>query len=193
MIHRAGKHFQSNVVAYLALFVALGGSAWAVAANSVGTKQLKDNAVSAKKIKKNAVRTPKIRDGAVSAAKLADGVVGATVRGFNYQTPASGTTATLFSLQGLTVTANCASGRVDARTSVDDAYISSVWVTPSDVSVGDADKDFDTTDTFLTNIGTGARTGSIEYVRPDGHRVSVSLQADMAVACTVSGHAFGSG
>jgi hypothetical protein len=55
------------------------------------------------------------------------------------------------------------------------------------------DTDFDTTETFLANPSTGAETGSIEYVRPGGQRVSVSLQADMAVACTVSGHAFSSG
>jgi formylglycine-generating enzyme required for sulfatase activity len=50
----------STVVAYLALFVALGGSAWAVAANSVGTKQLKNRAVTTKKIKDGAVTAPKL-------------------------------------------------------------------------------------------------------------------------------------
>jgi hypothetical protein len=76
----------ANVMATAAVFITLGGSAWAVAANSIGPKQIKKNAVRAKHIKKNqikakhvaknAVRTPKIRDGAVTEAKLADGVEG---------------------------------------------------------------------------------------------------------------------
>jgi hypothetical protein len=50
---RIGKHFASNAVGYLALFVALGGTAWAATAlpaHSVGTKQLKDGAVTFPKI-----------------------------------------------------------------------------------------------------------------------------------------------
>ena len=61
----------ANVLATAAVFIALGGSAWAVAANSVGTKQLKNNAVKTPKIANGAVKTAKIGDGAVTAAKLA--------------------------------------------------------------------------------------------------------------------------
>jgi hypothetical protein len=50
------------VVGLLALFVALGGTAYAIGRNSVGTAQLK----------KNAVSTIKIRNGAVTAVKLRD-------------------------------------------------------------------------------------------------------------------------
>ena len=57
-------HLRGNVVAYLALFVALGGTSYAaisIPRNSVGTRQL--------------------RNGAVTAAKLAKGVGGvATIR-----------------------------------------------------------------------------------------------------------------
>jgi len=57
------------IVALVALFVALGGSAFAV--SRVGTKQ----------IKKSAVTTAKIRNGAVTAAKIGAGAVtGAKVR-----------------------------------------------------------------------------------------------------------------
>lgn len=48
------------MVASVALFVALGGSAYAVGKNSVGTKQLKNGAVS----------TPKLKNGAVTTAKI---------------------------------------------------------------------------------------------------------------------------
>jgi len=53
-------HVRGNAIAYLALFVALGGSAWALEANSVGTRQLKNNAVKTKKIANNAVTAPKL-------------------------------------------------------------------------------------------------------------------------------------
>src|SRR5256714_14985807 len=56
----------ANVVATLALFLALGGGAYAaftLPANSVGTKQLK----------KNAVTSPKIKDRSLRAADLAKG------------------------------------------------------------------------------------------------------------------------
>jgi hypothetical protein len=62
----------SNVIASLALFVALGGVAVAaLPQNSVGTKQLKKNAVTAVKIKKGSVNSAKIAHGAVVSGKIA--------------------------------------------------------------------------------------------------------------------------
>lgn len=72
-----GKHLNyANVMATVAVFLALGGSAYAVAKHSVGPKQLKKNAVRTKSIKNNAVSTKKIKNNAVSSAKIADGAVG---------------------------------------------------------------------------------------------------------------------
>ena len=71
----------ATVVAYLALFVALGGSAYAAAhlgGRTVGTKQLKAGAVTAAKLKKNAVTKAKIKTGAVDGSKIADGSVTGT-------------------------------------------------------------------------------------------------------------------
>jgi len=53
----------SNVMALTAVFIAMGGSAYAGA--KIGTSQLK----------KNAVTTPKIKNGAVSKAKLKPGLI----------------------------------------------------------------------------------------------------------------------
>lgn len=58
----------SNVIATIALFLALGGGAFAAT-------HLKKNSVTSKAIKKNAVTSPKIKNGAVTGAKLANGAV----------------------------------------------------------------------------------------------------------------------
>ena len=69
----------SNVIASLALFVALSGIAVAAGLpkNSVGPKQLKRGAVKAVKIRKGAVKTAKLARGAVVAGKLAPNSVSA--------------------------------------------------------------------------------------------------------------------
>ena len=48
MMNRVVQHIRSNVVAYVALFVALGGTSYAalkLPANSVGTKQIKNHSI----------------------------------------------------------------------------------------------------------------------------------------------------
>jgi hypothetical protein len=67
----------SNVLASLALFIALGGAAVAAGLpnNSIGTKKLKNGAVTTKKIRKEAVTTLRLAAGAVTDAKLAGGAV----------------------------------------------------------------------------------------------------------------------
>jgi hypothetical protein len=71
---RVRTHLRANIVGYLALFVALGGtSAWA--ADKITAKDIAKNAVRSKHIKKNAVTRPKIAGGAVSTSKLANGSV----------------------------------------------------------------------------------------------------------------------
>jgi hypothetical protein len=67
----------ANVVATLALFLALGGGVvWA--AGKIGSKGLKANAVTAGKIKRNAVTNAKIRSNAVTAPKIKAGAVDST-------------------------------------------------------------------------------------------------------------------
>jgi hypothetical protein len=69
----------ANVMSMIAVFVALGATAFAATQlpkNSVGTKQLKKNAVTAAKIKKNAVTTAKIKKDAVTGAKVNEATLG---------------------------------------------------------------------------------------------------------------------
>jgi hypothetical protein len=70
---RLSQHVRSNAVAYLALFVALGGTSYAaisLPAGSVGTAQLQNGAVTANKL----------ANGAVSARKLDGSAIGGSVR-----------------------------------------------------------------------------------------------------------------
>jgi hypothetical protein len=80
-----GKLTYANVVATIALFLAVGGAsamaASQLAKNSVGAKQLKSNAVTAAKIKTGAVTSPKVAAGAIGAAQLANGAVGTSALG----------------------------------------------------------------------------------------------------------------
>lgn len=59
----------ANVVATVALFIALGGAAYAAT-------QLPRNSVGVKQLKKNAVTTPKIKNGAVTGGKIALSTLG---------------------------------------------------------------------------------------------------------------------
>jgi hypothetical protein len=63
----------ANVVSVIALFVALGGGAYAAVAlpkNSVGSKQLKKNAVTNAKIGKNAVTGAKVKDRSLTGTDI---------------------------------------------------------------------------------------------------------------------------
>ncbi len=67
----------SNVMATIAVFVALGGGAYAVTIprNSVGENQLKPSAVTTKKLKRAAITSEKLRSRSVTAAKIKDRTV----------------------------------------------------------------------------------------------------------------------
>jgi hypothetical protein len=76
--HGRFAHIRNNAVAYLALFVALGGTgAYAASAmlpkGSVGAQQLRKGAVGAKKLKANAVTSEKVADGSLLSKDFAAG------------------------------------------------------------------------------------------------------------------------
>jgi hypothetical protein len=54
----------ANVMSTIAVFIALGGTSYAVARNSIGTAQLKNNAVTSAKIKNRTVATRDLTPGA---------------------------------------------------------------------------------------------------------------------------------
>lgn len=120
MLRAIGRRLTyANVIATLALFLALGGGAvWAAShkrTNKVGTGKLKPNAVTAGKIKPNAVTTSKIRDNAVTNSKLREGAV-------SYAKLAAGT--------GVVATATSYSTAVDGPSAVGVGFPSAVSFTP---------------------------------------------------------------
>jgi hypothetical protein len=82
----------ANVMATAAMFVALGGGAYAVTVprNSIGTKQLKRNAVTGAKIKRSAVTSPKIKDRSLEAKDFKAGQLPAGAKGDKGDTGAQG-------------------------------------------------------------------------------------------------------
>src|SRR5262245_26026243 len=63
----------ANVVATLALFIALGGASYAalrLPKNSVGPKQLKKNAGTTAKVKKEAITAAKVRKGTLTGTQI---------------------------------------------------------------------------------------------------------------------------
>ena len=69
----------ANVMSMIAVFVALGATAFAATQlpkNSVGSKQLKKNAVTAAKIKKEAVTGAKIKKDTITGAKVNESTLG---------------------------------------------------------------------------------------------------------------------
>ncbi len=65
----------SNIVACAALFLALSGTAYAAAKNSIGSAQLKKNAVTSAKIKSKAVTNAKIKNSAITSSKIKNSAV----------------------------------------------------------------------------------------------------------------------
>ena len=62
----------ANVVATVALFIALGGSAWALAKDSVGSREIANGSVRSQELKDDDVRGADIEAGAVQGSDVAD-------------------------------------------------------------------------------------------------------------------------
>jgi hypothetical protein len=78
VMSRFGRPSPAMVVALLALFLAMGGTTYAV--KRVGTRQLANKAVTSAKIRNNAVTGRKIKNGSIDSSKVkADSLTGANI------------------------------------------------------------------------------------------------------------------
>jgi hypothetical protein len=155
----------ANVIATLAVFIAIGGGAVAainLPKDSVTTREIKNKAVKKKDLAKNAVDGSKVapdslRGGDVRESSLetvpdSECVGGSQVQQIQYSANANSQVQQLFSLAGLTVTAECGAPDDDfvlltAATDTDDSVISlpnTVWAggDVGEIAAG-TDNDFD--------------------------------------------------
>lgn len=113
---RAKRPSPALIIAIIALFVALGGSAYA--AKKIGSNEIKANAITTGKIKKNAITTAKIKKEAVTGAKIKESSLGpvpnaTNAANFNRYTiipitkVATGTTVPLFANGPFTFYGRC--------------------------------------------------------------------------------------
>ena len=141
----------ANVMATVAVFLALGGGAYAaikLPKDSVTSKQIKNKSVKGKDLAGKSVKSAKIKSSAVNGSKVKDDsltgadidestlagvnaarVGGVQVKEINYSAGPSTGPVELFSLAGLTVTAACPSAASDyvtlaASTDTDNSIIS---------------------------------------------------------------------
>lgn len=101
------RHARANAVAYLALFVALGGTSYAAAslpAGSVGTAQLKDHSITPAKLKQRAIGGYVMAWAHVSATgRVLSGSPGVRAKA----SPAALTTGTLITVRGQKIPRSC--------------------------------------------------------------------------------------
>jgi len=179
----------ANVMATIAVFIALGGGAYAATQlpnNSVGTKQLKNSAVTTPKIKNGAVTGAKIKLatlGKVPSAANADTVGGQTIKGFG-QTVATGTAAqqTILSLKGLTLTLSCAAGEptVQAIAAVTGSFMRGTKIGNAAVAATSVGTSSATAGLAVTVFAPTDFRGSLvlHYLTTAGHRVDVDAVVD---------------
>lgn len=127
---RFGRYLRQHHIALLALFVALGGTAYAAVtlpSNSVGTRQIKPKGVKGADIASNAVTSPKVKNGSLLAAdfkpgqlaqgltgdKGADGTNGTNAAKYWARITYSGQTASVAASSGGITTSFVASGLTD--------------------------------------------------------------------------------
>jgi len=96
MSGKVSGHIRSNVVAYIALFFAIGGVSYAavdLAKNSVSAREIKKNAVRAPEIKKNAVRSSEVKNDALNGSDVNEATLGEVPSALNAQNALSATNA----------------------------------------------------------------------------------------------------
>lgn len=166
----------SNVIACLALFIALGGVSWAAVKlpkNSVSTKQLKKNSVTTSKIKRSAVTGAKIKNNTISGADINESSVGkvpsaTSADSLSYAVPLTIKRAAVAGSGGSEAAAQAAAteiplishgqisiyGKCFVDTSTDDVYVKVFARTSADGALLETDNDNLYGDPDYLNTGT---------------------------------------
>jgi hypothetical protein len=76
MLRKLRSHLSyANLVASLALFIALGGTSYGLATGSIGSSEIKNNSVRTKDVRNNDLRGRDIRNGTIGSADVQDGAL----------------------------------------------------------------------------------------------------------------------
>ncbi|KAA1420830.1 hypothetical protein F0U44_00300 [Nocardioides humilatus] len=195
------NHLRSNVVGYLALVVATGGTSYAVAElprDSVGTAQLQREAVTTNKLDDEAVGVLKIKPGVVprTTAKVTSvdfaGQLGDPVAAPDYPDryqpleftmPASGHAAITGIVSALTQ--DCTSGSGNAGLYVDGLPVPGTRVVVASLSFTDGHGTAGEVFAGTVALGKGPHTANLGMDCPSGD-ISSSATGDMAWSVTVS-------
>jgi hypothetical protein len=102
----------ANVMSVMAVFIALGGSAWALSKNSVGSRQLKPSAVHTADIAGSAVTSPKVADNSLLGKDFRAGELPPGPISFSKTFPADDKTHLLARVHGIEADGFC-SGLLD--------------------------------------------------------------------------------
>jgi hypothetical protein len=126
----------ANVIASTALFVALGGGAYAATKIRVGTNQIKKGSVRTRQLHKGAVNGFKTQNDSLTGTQIKESTLGTVpnaskvndsqVIQVSYRQPQGSPAQTLFTLAGLTVKASCPAGTdvvLDATTDTNGSII----------------------------------------------------------------------
>ncbi|MGK2876994.1 MAG: hypothetical protein ACSLFF_00215 [Solirubrobacterales bacterium] len=185
MIRTSLKYARQNAVAFLALFVALSGTAYAAAklpSNSVGTKQIKKSAVIGAKVKKNTLTGTQINESKLTSVPDAVKLGGLPASAF---LAASGTAANAEKLDGVD---SAVFGT--ALTIAGSAFVASddpttkLYQTSGAIMTGNGG-DFH----YAVNLPQGARVTSLDFRFIDsdiGSNSSLSLIAFNSIGATSS-------
>ena len=87
---RSYRPGHGTVVGYLALFIALGGTSWAVATGSIDSLEIKNNSIRGKDIRTGTIRSSDVGNGSLLARDFKAGQLPAGPRGLTGATGATG-------------------------------------------------------------------------------------------------------
>jgi hypothetical protein len=143
----------ANVMATVAVFVALGGASYAAVKlpkNSVGSKQIKVNAVTEAKIKDGAVTGAKIAAGTITGANVNASTLGTVPKATSAQSATEATTAATATTATTATTANTAKNATHAASAdrateagfAEDAEFAAGAGSPEELLSGETERGF---------------------------------------------------
>lgn len=195
MFSRLRRPSPATVIALIALFVALGGTAYALklGKHSVGTKQLKFKSVGTKQLKNNAVNGAKVQDQSLNGSDINQATltnVPGTVKPFTAALAANQSLYSTLNGATLTETANGSGGCTAVQLTAPkagSAIASNNATTTSLTSMSPGD-------TFIAAILNGDDLGQVAFTPSDGIAGSTFFIAmnESGGRCQVTGFAAGS-